>query len=793
MHSELVARLRAALASRYRIVREIGHGGMATVYLADDLKHDRRVAVKVLRPELAAALGPERFLREIQIAAPLAHPHILPLHDSGEADGFLYYVMPLVEGETLRDRLVRERRLPVGEAVRIVQEVGDALAYAHSRGVVHRDVKPENILFLAGHAVVTDFGVATAVQTAGGARLTATGLAVGTPLYMSPEQALAEGAIDGRSDTYSLACVLYEMLAGSPPFGAATAQAVLVKKLHEPVPPLARRREQVSPALEQAIRRALAQAPADRFATTADFAAAVARSIDAPPARRTTRRHLVLAGSVVAVVLAGALWLRAGRDGTRAPTAAGREAPGLATIAVLPFANLGPADDEYFAAGITDEIATRLDAVSGLSVVPRRVAERYTRTAATMREIGRALGVDALLTGSVRWGSTTNGARSVRITLDLVRADDERQLWSTAYDRVITDIFEVQSDIAGQVIARLGVTPLPGERRLLRAQPTANHEAYTLYLKGRYFWNKRTGADVQTALAYFQQAVDLDPGYALAWAGIADIWIARGWYGRLAPRETFPKAKTAALHALQFDSTLAEAHTSLAHIAFEFDHDWTTAEREYRRAIALDPRYPVAHHWYGGFLSGMGRHDEARRQAETARALDPLSPIIQTWMGLRYYFAGKADQAIAEYRAALDLDPNFAPAHWHLGWAYEETGRFADGIAEAERALALDDGNLLYLASLGHAYARAGRPRDARAILLRLDRASATRYVSAYDIAVIHAALGDTSRALEWLERALSEQSPWIGYLPVDPRVDALRGSPRFTGVLRKAGLRLRS
>jgi tetratricopeptide (TPR) repeat protein len=325
---------------------------------------------------------------------------------------------------------------------------------------------------------------------------------------------------------------------------------------------------------------------------------------------------------------------------------------------------------------------------------------------------------------------------------------------------------------------------------VLSAQPTTNHEAYTLYLKGRYFWNKRTGADVQTALTYFQQAVDLDPSYAVAWAGIADIWIARGWYARLAPRETFPKAKTAALHALQFDSTLAEAHTSLAHIAFEFDHDWTTAEREYRRAIELDPRYSVAHHWYGGFLSGMGRHDEALRQAETARALDPLSPIIQTWMGLRYYFAGKADQAIAEYRNALELDPDFAPAHWHLGWAYEATGRFTDGIAEAERALALDDGNLLYLASLGHAYARAGRTRDARAILTRLDEVSANRYVSAYHVALVHVALEDPTTGLDWLERAYDEQSPWIGYLGVDPRVDPVRSHPRFQNLLLKARLR---
>jgi TolB-like protein/Tfp pilus assembly protein PilF len=478
------------------------------------------------------------------------------------------------------------------------------------------------------------------------------------------------------------------------------------------------------------------------------------------------------------------VWLRRSRDTGRVA-----DATGPTSIAVLPFENLGPADDEYFAAGMTDEIATRLGAVSGLSVVPRGVAQRYTRTAATMREIGRALGVDVLLTGSVRWGSTTNGARSVRITLDLVRAHDERQLWSTAYDRVINDIFAVQSDIAGQVIERLGVTPLADERTRLSAQPTGNHEAYTLYLKGRYFWNKRTTADIQTALTYFQQAVDLDPAYALAWAGIADIWIARGWYGRLAPSETYPKAKSAVLRALEFDSTLAEAHTSLAHIHFQFDHDWTAAGREYRRAIELNPRYPIAHHWYGGYLSATGRHQEALQQAEIARSLDPLSLIIQTWLGLRYYFAGRYEEAIVEYRKALELDDNFAPAHWHLGWAYEQAGRLDAGVTEAERSVTLDPGNLLYVASLAHAYAKAGRVREARATLARLQQAAKSQHVSAYHVAVVYLALGEPATGLDWLDRALEERSPWIGYLRVDPRIASVRTHPRFVSLLKRAGL----
>jgi len=343
---------------------------------------------------------------------------------------------------------------------------------------------------------------------------------------------------------------------------------------------------------------------------------------------------------------------------------------------------------------------------------------------------------------------------------------------------------------SGEPAAGSGI-PVASSESLSGARPTGNPQAHTLYLKGRYFWNKRTHEDIQTGLEYFQQAVDLDPGYSPAWVGIADTWIFRGWYSRLAPRETFPRAMRAVAVALEFDSTLAEAHASVAHIHLEFDHNWEAAEREYRRAIELNPEYPIAHHWYGGFLSAMGRHQEALQQAEIARTLDPLSLIIQTWMGLRYYFAGHYEAAIAEYQKALELDRDFAPAHWHLGWAYAQTGRFEEAIAEAQRAVALDGGTLVYLASLGHAYARAGRRREARATLARLAQESSSRHVSAYHVAAIHVALEDTSRALDWLERAYEEQSSWMGYVGVDPRFEALRSHPRFDSLLTK--LRLRS
>jgi tetratricopeptide (TPR) repeat protein len=336
---------------------------------------------------------------------------------------------------------------------------------------------------------------------------------------------------------------------------------------------------------------------------------------------------------------------------------------------------------------------------------------------------------------------------------------------------------------------KLGVTLAFDERSPLRAQPTTNHEAYTLYLKGRYFWNRRTEENIQTALDYFEQAVSLDPGYALAWVGIADAWIFRGWYSQVTPRDAFPRAKTAVRRALEFEEALAEAHASLARIHLEFDYDWGAAEREYRRAIALNPRYAIAHHCYGGFLSAMGRHDDALREAETARSLDPLSLIVQTWLGLRYYFARRYDDAIAEYHAALELDRDFAPAHWHLAQALQEAGRTDDGVAAARQALALDPESLLYLAGLGQAYARAGMTSEARTTLTRLAEASAERHVSAYQVAAIHAALGDTIATLDWLEQAYDERSPWFGYLGVDPRFDVMRTEARLRQLVSRAAL----
>ena len=801
-----------ALAERYPISGEVGRGGMAVVYRARDVKHGRDVAVKIIRPELAAALGRERFLREIAIAAQLHHPHIVPLYDSGEADGLLYYVMPYEPGHSLRDRLARDGPLSVDDALTTLCDVCDALAYAHAHGIVHRDVKPDNVLITGRHAMVTDFGVAKAMSesTREAASLTTLGIVIGTPAYMAPEQITADPHVDHRADIYAVGALAFELLTGRPPFGGDT-QAVLSAHIAQEPPAVATIRPDVPLALSDCIAKALAKQRTERWQSAEELRRCFERSLASPPVstdpesvratgadilsgvpgriRRTAARALLAAG-VIALVLGAGWWMRSDRRESAAPpgpSAIVATAARVPAIAVLPFENLGPADQEYFAVGMTDEITSRLSAVSGLGVVGSRATRRYAGTRRSMSEVGRELGIDYALVGSVRWSEPS--ARRVRITLALLRAQDERQLWSTTYDRVIDDVFDVQSDIAGQVVEKLGVTLAAGEQRRLSAAPAASHEAYTLYLKGRYYWNKRTEHDAQIALDYFQQATDVDPGYSLAWVGIADTWISRGWYSRLAPRETFPQAKQAAMRALQFDSTLAEAHATLAHIHLEYDHDWIAAERAYRRAIELDPAYPVAHHWYGGFLSAMGRHEEAMQEARTAQRLDPLSPIIQTWVGLRHYFAGRYEPAIAEMRKALEIAPNFAPGHWHLGMAYEQAGRSAEGVAEAERALALDSASLVYLASVGHAYARAGRVREARRMLERLADAARTRHVSAYHLAAVHAALGDTTTTLTALERAVAERSPWIGYLSVDPRFAPLRSQPRFQSLLAKAGL----
>jgi eukaryotic-like serine/threonine-protein kinase len=584
--------LQSMLQGRYRFERELGRGGMAQVWLAQDLRHDRPVALKVLRPDIAAAVGAERFLREIRLTARLQHPNILPVLDSGAAAGergshLLWYTMPLVEGETLRSRLARERQLPVPDALGIVREVADALDCAHRRGIVHRDVKPENILLGGGHALLADFGIAKMVagDPSDPGEVTSTGLALGTPAYMSPEQAVGDPAVDARTDVYALGCVLYEMLAGEPPFAGSGARATMARHAVEPPVPVRTRRPTVPVAVERALDRALAKAPGERFPTMTDFVAAL---VDP-------------AGDVAS-----------------AAAYPGRDAR---AIAVLPFVNASAdPENEYFSDGITEELITALTKVEGLHVASRTSVFALKGLREDVRTLGARLNVSAVLEGSVR-----RAGQRLRITAQLTGVRDGRTLWSERYDRELADVFAIQDEIARTIVDTLRATLLQDLGDPTPVRYRANLKAYQLYLKGRYSWNRRTQAAIAEGIEYFEAAIAEDADYALAYTGLADSYALQIDYRGAPVQEGLERARVEAQRALALDETLAEAHTSLAWVTFIYDWDWPLAARHFRRAIELNPRYSVARQWHSWFQMAMGQTELALAEGRQALALDPAA------------------------------------------------------------------------------------------------------------------------------------------------------------------------
>ena len=733
--------LTAALADRYAIERELGHGGMATVYLAAEHKHARQVAIKVLHAELAVSLGAERFLREIGIVARLSHPHIVPLIDSGDAGGVLYYVSPYVTGGSLRDRMTRERQLPVRDALRIAQEVGTALDYAHRNGFVHRDVKPENILFADGQAVLADFGVARAY----GARdadpdaetVTEAGMALGTPAYMSPEQASGDRELGTPSDVYSLACVVYEMLAGEPPLLGVSARATIAKQVTETPRPIRVLRPEVPPGTEQALAKALSKAPEERQASVAEFAEELQRE---------------------------------GYDGMHLHMAVSR------TIAVLPFVNASPdPDNEYLSDGITDELIDALAKVEGLRVASRSSVFALKGKPQDVRATGALLGASEVLEGTVR-----KAGDRLRITAQLSSAADGRLLWSQRYDRTLHDVFAIQDELARTIVDTLRVTSFAD----LAAQParryTTSVAAYGLYLQGRFAWNKRSQEGVLQAIQFFERAIAEDPQYALAYTGLSDAYALQLDYRSVPVAEGFARAKHYARKALELDETLPEAHASLAWVLFVYDWRWDDARHEFLRSIALDPQYATAHQWFAFLLASRRRLDEALVEGHTAQELDSTSVSVRRTLGWLYFYARRFEQARYHLGRAVAMNPAAEETYRVLGLALAIEGQVDEAVRVLRDAVTMPGAGTYTVATLGYALARAGRRREAEGLLADLDARRQRDYVSPVALATLHIGLGQVESALDWAERAHEERRGWLAYLDVNPLLDPLRAHPRF-------------
>jgi serine/threonine protein kinase/tetratricopeptide (TPR) repeat protein len=747
----LLDRIAGAVRPTYGVQRELGRGTTATVFLADDRKHGRRVAVKVLDPLAAGGFGVDRFLDEIRIAARLAHPHILPVLDSGVADGVPYYVMPFVEGETLRGLLDREGLLSVDATVRWAAEIAGALDYAHAAGIVHRDVKPENILLLEHHAVLADFGVARAVSAGAGGEGAATGAnrMVGTLAYMSPEQAGSDVSVDGRTDQFALAVVVYEMLCGKVPFAATSAVASIARRLVGSPPSVRAHRPDLPAALDAALGRALSAEPAHRFDTVGAFVAALGG-----PGRAAVPDVAVDAN--------------------------------LPSIAVLPFAN-GSGDPEmaYFSEGITDEIVAALSKVRQLRVAARSSSYALYKESADARTFGERLGVRTILEGSVR-----RAGPRVRVSAHLVSTESGYQLWSDQYDRTLDDVFAIQDDIARAIVRTLEVRLLGDAQRPLVVSTTRNQSAYDAYLRGTHANRSRTEAGLRASVDLFREALRIDPELGDAQVGLADSLLLLAVYGVAPPREVMPAARAAAEDALHRDPTRAEAWVCLGSVLALYEHDWPAADDAFRRAVLLAPRSPSAHQRYAlDCLVPRGELARALEMVETACSLDPLSPVMRTSEAMVRYFAGDLEAARRAADAAAGLDRYFAMAEYFLGTIARDAGE-PDVAAEAfTRAIALTGGTPEMVAGLAQTHAGAGRVDEAEALRAQLAASTRERFVSPTLLAQVDAALGRTTSAMEWLAEAVRQADPEVIYLTARPVYRTLASDAGYRALVEQVGL----
>ena len=743
-HTVLIA---DSMVSHYRIVEKIGAGGMGEVYLARDTKLDRQIALKFLPAHMMTEESHRtRFVREARAAAKLNHPNIVTIHEVGEFEERPFFAMELVEGSSLR-HILSEEELSLDRIIDLAIGIAEGLSKAHQSGVVHRDIKSSNIVIdSGGRPKILDFGLAA---VSGSEKLTKPGVALGTVAYMSPEQVRGE-EIDHRSDLFSFGVVVYELIAGVTPFDrnndAATMQAIM----REAPSSVTQHRPGVPADLQRILSKLLEKDSTLRYNDATEVIGEL----------KKLRKTLPLGDISVS----------------------------LPSIAVLPFANMSTdPEQEYFCDGIAEDIINDLTNLDQLRVVARTSAFAFKGKNEDIRRIGEQLNVGHVLEGSVR-----KSGNRLRITAQLINVADGFHLWSERYDRHIEDIFAIQDEISLAIVDKLKLKLIGDEKKKLVKRYTDNVEAYNLYLKGRYYWSKRTEEQFKKASAHFQQAIDIDPAYAPAYVGLADTYILQGVYCHRTSHDVMPLARKAVTKALEIDAHLAEAYASRAHVDMLYDWEWEQADIDFNRSIELNPRYAPGRLWYTLALSSTRRLEEALEQIELARKLDPLSLIINTDVGLIHYLADRNEQAIEEYRVALEIDHRFFVTHLGLGNAYAQLGEHQKAMQSMQEALTLSNNSALVRATMGFTCAMAGWKDEALEIVGELEELAKEKYVSAYSFARIFAGLGNADAVFTWLDRALEERTVFFIHCPisVDPAFRKVSSDPRFSEVLGRSGLK---